>query len=59
MPAFPTPIQYTFGIPSHSNKTRARSEKDSNRKGRSQTTPIWGQHDHIPKYPKNSTKKNY
>jgi hypothetical protein len=24
MPAFPTPIQYTFGIPSQSSKTRAR-----------------------------------
>jgi hypothetical protein len=31
---FSTPIQYSFGIPSQSNKTRARNKRDSNREGR-------------------------
>jgi hypothetical protein len=39
IPAFPTSIQYSFGIPSQSNKTRTRNKRDSNREGRSQTTP--------------------
>jgi hypothetical protein len=26
MPSFPTPIQYTFGIPHQSSKTRARKK---------------------------------
>jgi uncharacterized coiled-coil protein SlyX len=32
---FSTPIQYSFGIPSQSNKTKARNKRDSNREGRS------------------------
>jgi hypothetical protein len=40
MPTFPTPIQYSFGIPSQSNETRARNKRDSNREGGSQTIPI-------------------
>jgi hypothetical protein len=36
---FPTPIQYSFGIPSQSNKTRAKNKTDLNREGRSQTIP--------------------
>jgi hypothetical protein len=35
-----TSMQYSFGIPSHSNKLRARNKRDSNREGRSQTIPI-------------------
>jgi hypothetical protein len=38
--AFSTPIQYTVGIPIQNNKIRARNKRDSNREGRSQTTPI-------------------
>jgi hypothetical protein len=38
--AFPTPIQYSFEIPSQSNKIRARNKSDSNREGRSKTIPI-------------------
>jgi hypothetical protein len=30
---FSTPIQYTFGIPSQSNNTRARNKRDSNKEG--------------------------
>jgi hypothetical protein len=40
LPAFSTPIQYSFGIPSQSNKRRARNKRDPNREGRSQTIPI-------------------
>jgi hypothetical protein len=32
MSAFPTPIQYGFGISSLSSKTRARNKRDLNRK---------------------------
>jgi hypothetical protein len=39
----------SFGIPSQSNKTRARNKKDSNREGRSHTIPICRGHDPIPK----------
>jgi hypothetical protein len=38
--AFSTPIQYSFGIPSQSNRTRARNKRDSNREGRSKIIPI-------------------
>jgi hypothetical protein len=38
--AFSTPIQYSFGIPNQSNKTRARNKRDSNREGSSQTIPV-------------------
>jgi hypothetical protein len=38
--AFSTPIQYSFGIPNQSNKTRARNKWDSNRDGRSQAILI-------------------
>jgi hypothetical protein len=37
---FSTPIQYSFGIPSQSNKKRARNKRDPNREGRSQTTSV-------------------
>jgi hypothetical protein len=40
IPAFSTPIQYNFGIPSQSNKAKVRNKRNSNRKGRSQTIPI-------------------
>jgi hypothetical protein len=30
-------VQYSFGIPSQSNKTRVRNKRDPNREGRSQT----------------------
>jgi hypothetical protein len=36
--AFSTPIQYSFEIPSQSNKTRAKNKRDSKREGRSPTT---------------------
>jgi hypothetical protein len=49
MPTFLTPIQYSFGIPSWSNKTKPRNKRDSNRKGRSLTTYICKCHDPIPK----------
>jgi hypothetical protein len=39
-PTFPTPIQYSFRIPSQRNKTRARNKRDSNREERSQTISI-------------------
>jgi hypothetical protein len=39
--AFCTPIQYSFGIPCQSYKTRARNKRDSNKEGRSQTIPIF------------------
>jgi hypothetical protein len=39
-PLFPL-LYNSFGIPSHSNKTRARNKKDSNREGRSQTIPVY------------------
>jgi hypothetical protein len=35
MSNFPTPIQYSFRIPSQSNKVRARNKKDLNGEGRS------------------------
>jgi hypothetical protein len=47
--AFSTPIQYSFRIPSQSNKTRARIKGDPNSEGRSQTIPICRWHDPIPK----------
>jgi hypothetical protein len=36
----PLLIQYSFGIPSQSNKTRTRNKRDPNKEGRSQTIPI-------------------
>jgi hypothetical protein len=38
--AFSTPIQYSFGIPTQSNKTRPKNKRDSNREGRSKIIPI-------------------
>jgi hypothetical protein len=38
MSAFSTPTQYNFVIPRQSNKKRARSKSDSNRKGRCHTS---------------------
>jgi hypothetical protein len=40
MPAFPTPFQYSFGITSQNNKTRARNKRDLNNEGRNQTISI-------------------
>jgi hypothetical protein len=50
-PLFPTLTQYGFGIPSWSNKTVARSKRDTKREGRSQTIPICIQYGRIPKRP--------
>jgi hypothetical protein len=33
-------IQYSIGIPSHSNKARERNKRDSSREGRSQIIPM-------------------
>jgi hypothetical protein len=54
--AFSTPIQYSFGIPSQSSKTRARNKRDSNKEGRSQTILICIWHDPIPKRPQKLKK---
>jgi hypothetical protein len=35
-----SPLQCSFGVPSQKNNTRAKNERNSNRKGRSQTIPI-------------------
>jgi hypothetical protein len=51
MPTFPTPVQDGFGIPSQSNKIRAKNKRDSNREGRSETIPICRWYDPIPKRP--------
>jgi hypothetical protein len=40
MPTFPTPIHFSLGILSLSNKIRGRYKMDSNTEGRSQTIPI-------------------
>jgi hypothetical protein len=40
MPPFSTPIQYSFGVPSKSNKIRPGNKKDSNKERRSQIIPI-------------------
>jgi hypothetical protein len=40
-PFFPTPIQYSFVMPSQSNKTRSKNKRDSNKEGKSQTLPIF------------------
>jgi hypothetical protein len=37
LPAFPPSIQYSFGIPSHSNRKRARNKRNSDREEISQT----------------------
>jgi hypothetical protein len=39
--AFTIPIHYNFGIPTQSNKIRARNKRDSDREGRTQTIPIF------------------
>jgi hypothetical protein len=36
-----SPLQYSFEIPSQSNRTRARNKRDSDREGRIQTNPIY------------------
>jgi hypothetical protein len=57
MPTFPALIQFSFGIPSQSNKIGTRNKRDSNRKGRSQSIPTYR---YVIPYitdPKNSAKK--
>jgi hypothetical protein len=56
IPTFPTLIQYTFGIPRQSNKTREKNKRDSNKEGRSQNIPICDDMILFLKDPKNSTK---
>jgi hypothetical protein len=57
MPTFPIPIQYSFGIPSQDNKTRAGNERDLNKEGRRETIPICRLYDPISlKDLKNATK---
>jgi hypothetical protein len=41
MSTFSTPIQYGFGSPSQSNKTRARNKRNSHWEGRIQAIPIF------------------
>jgi hypothetical protein len=55
--AFPTPIQYSFGTPSQSNKKRARNKRDSNSERRSQTSLFADDMILSLRDPKNSTKK--
>jgi hypothetical protein len=57
VPAFPTPIQYSFGTPSQSNKKRARNKRDSNSERRSQTSLFADDMILSLRDPKNSTKK--
>jgi hypothetical protein len=55
---FSTPIQYSFGVPSQSNKKKTRNKRDANREGGSQT--IFLHADDMILYlrgPKASTKK--
>jgi hypothetical protein len=57
MAAFPTPIQYSFGIPSQSNKTRARNKRHSNRERRIKLSLIADDMILYLRNTKNSTKK--
>jgi hypothetical protein len=41
MSSVPTLTQHNFGIPTQSNKIRARNKRDSDREGRTQTIPIF------------------
>jgi hypothetical protein len=55
---FFTPIQYNFGIPSQSNKTRARNKKDPNKDEEVKLSVFADDMILYQRDPKNSTKND-